>query len=456
MAMLTTDQPMGIKGRVITTSDDGYEAARRVYNGMIDRRPRLIVQAADTDDVLTALRFGRERGLEIAVRGGGHSAPGFGTADGALVIDLSPMRDVQVDPAKRTVRAQGGVTWGEFNTAASAHGLAVTGGIISTTGIAGLTLGGGMGYLARGLGLSCDNLVSAEIVTADARRVVASADENADLFWAIRGGGGNFGVATELTYRLHPVGEILAGPLFFELDDAATVIRWYREFIKDAPEQFGGFPAFQIAPPLPFIPENRHGDTFLAFVGCWTGDRAQGERIFDQLRSVAPVVAEHVGPMPYPALNSAFDALLPAGLQNYWKGPFARELPDEAIAAHIEHGSKVPIVNSTAHIYSINGAVHRVAREDTAFPYRDATFAVVIAGAWPDPADNEKNMKWVRDYYEAIAPYSEAGGYINFQDADDQARIRANYGPNYERLAELKRKWDPENVFHLNQNIKPA
>jgi FAD/FMN-containing dehydrogenase len=389
------------------------------------------------------------------VRGGGHSVPGFGTCDDGVVIDLSGMRGVDVDPASATARAQGGATWGDFNDATHAHGLATTGGIISTTGVGGLTLGGGIGYLARGFGLSCDNLVSAEVVTADGRSVVASENENDDLFWAIRGGGGNFGVVTSFEFRVHPLTNVYGGPMFFELEDAGDVLRFYRDFIVDAPEQFGGFPAWQIAPPLPFIPEERHGEPFLAFVACWAGQLEEGERVLGPLRDVAPVVAEHVGEMPYPALNSAFDALLPPGLQHYWKANFATQLTDAAIDAHLEHGPKVPVVNSTMHIYPINGACHRVASDATAFAYRDATFATVIAGMWPDPADNDANVGWVRDYYHATAPHSEEGGYINFMADDDAGRVEVNYKGNYGRLVDVKRKYDPDNLFHVNQNIVP-
>jgi FAD/FMN-containing dehydrogenase len=444
-----------IRGAVITPDDERYDKARRVYNAMIDKRPRVIVQAADANDVKAAVAFAREGELAIAVRGGGHSVPGFGTGDDAVVVDLSRMRGVRVDPAKRTARAEGGATWGDFNDATHAHGLATTGGIISTTGVGGLTLGGGIGYLTRGFGLSCDNLLSAEVVTADGRRLIASENENADLFWALRGGGGNFGIVTSLEFRVHPVKNIYGGPMFFELHDAAAVLRFYREFIANAPEQFGGFPAWQIAPPLPFIPEKRHGEPFLAFVACWTGPIEEGERALKPLHDVAPVVAEHVGPMPYPALNSAFDALVPPGLQHYWKANFVKELTDEAIEAHLQHGPKVPVVNSTVHIYPINGAAHRVAPDATAFAYRDANFATVIAGMWPELADNKANIKWVRDYYDATAPHSEAGGYINFMAADDQDRIKANYRGNYQRLVEVKRAYDPDNLFRLNQNIKP-
>ena len=455
--MVTTlDQlPEQVRGTVTLPGDEGYDDSRRVYNAMIDRRPAAVIHAAGVVDVIAAVRLAGERDLDLAVRGGGHGVAGFGTCDDGIVIDLSGMRGVRVDPMARTARAEGGTTWGDFNAATGVFGLATTGGIISTTGVSGLTLGGGIGYLARGFGLSIDNLISADVVTADGRLVVASEHEHADLFWALRGGGGNFGVVTSFEFALHPVAEIYGGPMFFELEDAGNVLRWFREFIADAPEEFGGFPAFQIAPPLPFIPEDRHGDTFLAFVACWAGPIEQGEAVLRPLRDVAPVVAEFVGPMPYPALNAAFDALVPPGLQHYWKANFVRELTDDIIDAHLRHGPDVPVVNSTMHIYPINGAVHRVGSSETAFAHRDASFATVIAGMWPDPAQNEANIAWVRDYYAATAPLSDEAGYVNFMTADDQDRVRANYGANYDRLVEVKRRYDPGNLFHLNQNIAP-
>ncbi|MBB3042438.1 FAD-binding protein [Nocardioides sp. LMS-CY] len=445
-----------VRGTVIGPDDADYDEARAVRNGMIDRRPAVVVRSANAGDVLTAVRFAGDHGLTIAVRGGAHSVPGFGTADGAVVIDLSAMRGVRVDPKARTATVAGGATWGDLNAATYPFGLATTGGIISTTGVGGLTLGGGIGYLARGLGLSLDNLVAADVVTADGTFHVTSEDDDADLFWAIRGGGGNFGVVTSFEFRLSPVTDIYGGPMFFELDRAGELFRLYREFIADAPEEFGGFPAYQIAPPLPFIPEERHGTTLALMVTCWSGDLDRGEQVLKPFRDLAPVVAEMVGPMPYPALNSAFDDLYPAGLRHYWKASFVRELTDEAIDAHVEHGSKVPEMTSTMHIYPINGACHRVASDATAFAYRDATFATVIAGMWPDEKDDQRNTAWVREYYDAIAPHSEEGGYINFMAEDDQDRIRANYRGNYDRLAELKRRYDPGNLFRHNQNIQPG
>ncbi|MCZ2839183.1 FAD-binding oxidoreductase [Modestobacter sp. VKM Ac-2985] len=444
-----------VDGRVVRPGDEAYEEARHVYNAMIDAHPAVVVRCVGTADVVATVRCAAESGSPLAVRGGGHSVPGFGTADDAVVADLSGMQAVDVDDERRTATVGGGATWGRFNDVTAAHGLATTGGIVSTTGVGGLTLGGGIGYLARGYGLSCDNLLSAEVVTADGTVVTASASEHPDLFWALQGGGGNFGVVTRFTFRLHPVTTVLGGPMFFELADGPAVLAHFRDFIRTAPREYGGFPAFQIAPPLPFVPEDRVGEPFVAVVSCWTGSAAEGEQVLDGLRQVARPVAEHVGPMPYAALNSAFDGLVPAGLQHHWKAAFVRELTDDAIAAHMEHGPKVPTVNSTVHLYPINGAVHDVAADATAFGHRDASFAPVIAGMWPDPADNERNTAWVRDYHAAIAPHSEEGGYVNFASADDQPRAGANYGANHARLREVKRRYDPDNLFHLNQNIQP-
>jgi len=445
-----------VRGQIIEPGAPDYDEARKVYNAMHDRKPQAVVRCADAADVIATVQTAHEQGLDLAVRGGGHSVPGFGTTDDGLVIDLSQMRSVHVDPANALARAGGGAVWGDFDHATNAFGLSTTGGIISTTGVGGLTLGGGIGYLARKYGLSCDNLVAADVVTADGSLLRASEDEHDDLFWALRGGGGNFGVVTSLEFRLHPVGEIYGGPIFFELDTAGDVLRFYRDYIAQAPEELGAFFAFQIAPPLPFIPEDRHGDTLCAVVTCWSGPHGDAEGVIKPLRDAGPVVAEHVGPMPYPALNSAFDALLPPGLQHYWKADFVKELTDDAIRAHVEHGPQVPCVESTMHVYPIDGAVQRVRPDETAFAYRDVSFACVIAGMWPDPADNAANTEWVRNYWSAIHPYSGTdGGYVNFMGTDDQGRIEANYGRNYERLARIKATYDPDNVFHLNQNIEP-
>ncbi len=451
-----TELRAACRGQVVTREDPDYEFARKVYNGMIDRHPQIVVRAVDVADVIAAVDYTRGNELGLSVRGGSHSVPGFGTNDDGVVIDLSPMKGIRVDAASRSVRAEGGCTWGDFFHATHAFGLATTGGIVSTTGIGGLTLGGGIGYLTRGHGLSIDNLLSADVVTADGRSVVASERENEDLFWALRGGGGNFGVVTSFEYRLHPVKDVMVGLFFFELSAARQILEFYREYIATAPEQMGAFFAFQIAPPLPFIPEKRHGETFCLIVACWAGPLERGEEALQAIRKAGPVAAELVAPMPFPALNSAFDALLPPGLQHYWKASFATAISDGAIAAHVQHGPNVPVVNSTMHIYPINGACSRVPAGATAFAYRDAQFATVIAGMWPNPADNERNVRWVKDYYAAVRPHSESGGYVNFMAGDDQERIRDNYKGNYERLVAIKEKYDPGNLFHLNQNIRPS
>jgi len=445
-----------VAGTVIRSGDPEYEEARRVYNGMVDARPAAIVRCATEEDVVAVVRLAADQRMDLAVRGGGHSVPGFGTADGALVADLSPMQSVTVDDTQRTATAGGGTTWGRFNDVTATHGLATTGGIISTTGIAGLTLGGGIGYLGRAYGLSCDNLLAARVVTADGSRLTASADENPDLFWALRGGGGNFGVVTDFTYRLHPVGEVLVGLMFFELTDGPAVFRFFDEMLDEAPREYGGYPAMHLAPPLPFIPEDRVGQPFAVVISCWTGDPDEGERFYDRFRQVAAPAAELVAPMPYPALNALFDPLLPPGLQHYWKNAFVSELTDDLIAAHMELGARLPAVNSAMHMYTMEGAVHDVPSDATAFGHRDARYVINIAGMWPDPAENEANIAWVRDYYAAVAPHVQAGGYVNFASPDDQQKAPDNYGANHQRLTEVKRTYDPGNLFHLNQNIAPS
>jgi FAD/FMN-containing dehydrogenase len=444
-----------VRGEVLTARSPGYDAARAVHNAMYDRRPLAIVRPVDVADVRTAVRAAADAGLDLAVRAGGHSVPGYGTVDDGIVIDLRAMKGIRILPDTHVAQVGAGCTWGDFDHAAGDVGLATTGGIISTTGVAGLTLGGGIGYLARAHGLSCDNLRSADVVLADGTAVTASANSHPDLYWALRGGGGNFGVVTSMEFDLHPVDTIYGGPLFFELDAAEDILRTYREWIVDAPRQMGAFPAFQIAPPLPFIPQHRHGDPLTLLVTCFNGPDDHAEKLLSAFRDIADPVAEHVERMPYTALNSAFDALLPPGLQHYWKANFVDELTDEAIAAHLEHGPNVPALQSTMHLYPINGAVHDTASTDTAFAHRDATFAPVIAGMWPDPADNTDNIRWVRDYYNATAPHSNQGGYINFMADDDNDRIHANYNENYDRLVAIKRQYDPDNLFHLNQNIRP-
>ena len=445
-----------VRAPVVTEKDPGYDELRAVHNGMFDKRPKVIIRAEQVADVTAAVAYAGDNDLDLSIRGGGHSAPGFGTNDGGVVIDLSLLRHVHVDPATSTARAGGGATWGDFNYATHAFGLATTGGIISTTGVGGLTLGGGIGYLSRKYGLSIDNLLSAQVVLADGSVVTASATEHPDLFWALRGGGGNFGVVTSFEFQLHPVKDIEAGLFFYELESAGDLFRFFREFIPTADEAYGAFPAFQIAPPLPFIPEDRHGDTLCAAIVVWAGDLAVGESAMKPFRDLAPVVAEMVGPMPYPAMNSGFDALYPKGIRAYWKGNFVKEVSDELINQHLIYGPKVPEVSATMHMYPINGACHRVDPDETAFAYRDATFATVILDSWHEPGLDKERIQWVRDYADATAPHSEPGGYINFMAADDAHRIPENYLGHFKRLTEIKGTYDPGNLFHVNQNIPPG
>lgn len=445
-----------VRGEILTPGDAAYDGARLVHNGMVDRHPLAVVRAEQPTDVMAAVDLARTSGVELAVRGGGHSAPGYGTGDDVLVLDLSRMNSVRVDPRSRTAQVGGGATWGEVNDTTHAYGLATPGGIVSTTGVGGLTLGGGIGYLSRGYGLSIDNLISAHVVTADGTIRTASATENPDLFWAIRGGGGNFGVVTNFEFRLHPVKDVFVGMFFYELDAAGDLLRFFRDFITHAPEEYGGFPGFQIAPPLEFIPPERHGDTLAVAIVHWAGPLDQGEAAMQPFRDLAPVVAEMVAPMPYPALNAAFDAIFPKGIRSYWKGVYVTELTDAAIEQHLLHGPLVPEVSATMHLYPINGACHRVGSDETAFGHRDATFAPVIVAAWDDPALDDQRIRWVRDYHAAIEPHSAPGGYVNFMADDDHHRLRDSFGSNYDRLVEIKSRYDPDNLFHRNPNIEPS
>jgi FAD/FMN-containing dehydrogenase len=444
-----------LRGQLIGRTDDGYEEARKVHNGMIDRHPRLIARCVDVADVISAVNFARDNGLTLAVRGGGHNVAGFGTCDDGLVIDLSPMKGIHVDPERRTVRAEGGCTWGDVDHATHAFGLAAPGGVISTTGIAGLTLGGGIGYLTRKYGLSCDNLISADVVTADGRLITASADQNEDLFWGLRGGGGNFGVVTSFKFRLHPVSTVFAGPILYPLEKSKDALRFYRDYMAQAPDDMNAFFAFLIVPPGPPFPEHLHNKTVCGVVCCYTGSLDKAEEVVRPLREFGPPVFEHVGPMPFPMLQSAFDALVPPGLQNYWKADFVKDLTDEVIEAHVKYGPDVPTVNTALHIYPVSGAAHRVGRDETAFSYREAGFTHVIAAMYPDPADTPKNKTWVQNYWSELHPYSAGGAYVNFMMEEGEDRVAASYRDNYERLARVKAKYDPTNLFHMNQNIKP-
>jgi len=453
----TIDQfKASLRGELIQPHDEGYDAARKVYNGMIDRRPRFLARCSDVGDIISAVKFARENNLLVAIRGGGHNGAGLGVCDDGLVIDLSRRRGIRADPKKRTVQVESGCTWGDVDHATQPFGLAVPAGIVSTTGVAGLTLGGGHGYLTRKFGLTIDNLLEADVVLADGSFVTANAQENEDLYWAMRGGGGNFGVATSFTFKAHPVSTVYAGPMLWHLDKAVEVMKWYREFITKAPEDLYGFFAFLNVPPGPPFPENLHGKTMCGVVWCYCGSMDKAEEVFRPIRKIGPPAVDFVGPMPYPALQSFLDPLLPPGLQWYWKGDFVSELSDEAIKLHMKYGSELPSLLSTMHIYPIDGAPQRVGKKDTAFSYREAKWSMVIAGIDPDPANKDRITKWAKTYWEALHPYSAGGAYVNFMMEEGQNRVEATYRDNYKRLSQIKRKYDPTNLFRVNQNIPPA
>ena len=445
----------GLRGELLQPSDAGYNDARKVYNAMIDRRPRFIARCADVADVMAAVNFARDTGLLTAIRGGGHNGGGLGVCDDGLVIDLSRMRGVHVDPEARTARVAGGCTWGDVDHATHAFGLATPSGIISTTGVGGLTLGGGLGHLTRKCGLTIDNLLAVDMVLADGRYVTASAKENPDLFWGVRGGGGNFGIVTSFLFRLHPISTVHAGPMLWELAKAPEVMRWYREFIVKAPRDLSGFFLFLVVPPAPPFPEHLHGKRMCGVVWCYAGPPDRATSVFARIRRFESPALDLIGPMPHPALQSMFDPLYPPGLQWYWRADFVKELSDEAIALHAQYASEIPTMHSTMHLYPINGAAQRPDKQDTAWSYRDATWAQVIVGVDPDPANNEKTISWTKKYWEALHPYSAGGAYVNFMMEEGQERIRATYRDNYERLVALKTTYDPKNFFRVNQNIAP-
>jgi FAD/FMN-containing dehydrogenase len=447
----------GLRGQLIEPKDDGYDEARALYNGMIDKRPRIIARCADVADVINAVSFGRDNNLLIAIRGGGHNGPGLGSCDDGLVIDLSPMRGVRVDPANRTVRVGPGCTQGDVDHATHAFGLAVPAGIVSTTGIAGLTLGGGTGYLTRKHGLTIDSLIEADVVLADGRFVTASATENEDLFWALRGGGGNFGVVTSFLFKAHPAGMIYGGPMMWEIKHARQVMQWYRDFLPKAPPDWGVFIGLKTVPSTDPFPKEIWGKKIVALIGAYNGSAADGEKVFAPIRrELPPAILDWVGPMPFPAIQSLFDPLMPKGLQWYWKGAYVKELPDKAIDVHLEYAMEAPSELSLMHLYPIDGAVHRVDKDATAWSCRDATWSMVIAAIDPDPAKAAQLKRWGRAYWDAVNPYTAGGGYVNFMMGDEgDARLKATYGGNFERLTEVKRKYDPGNLFRVNQNIKP-
>ena len=447
-----------LRGDLIGRDHPGYDAARKLYNAMIDKHPLLIARCADVADVIAAVNFGRDNHLPLAIRGGGHNGPGLGSVNDGLVIDMSTMRGVRVDPKARTVRVGAGCVTGEVDHATHAFGLAVPFGIISTTGVTGLTLSGGHGYLSRQYGLAADNLIEADVVLADGTFVTASETDNADLLWALRGGGGNFGVVTSLLFRAHPAKLVYGGPIIWDLSDAREVMRWYRQFETTAPDNFYAFLGLQVVPPgAPFPPEHWNKKMCVLML-CHNGTAAEGEKAVNELRAALPKpIIDWAGPLPYPAVQTMFDGLYPTGLQWYWKGDFVKELPDAAIDAHIAATEKIPSPISAMHLYPIDGAVHRRKADGQAWSTRDAVWSMAIVAVDPDPAAAPALKQWARDYWGSVHRYNLAGAYPNFMmDDEGEARLKATFGDNFARLATLKHKYDPRNLFQVNHNIPPA
>ncbi|GAA1850605.1 FAD-binding oxidoreductase [Actinomadura bangladeshensis] len=446
-----------LRGPVIGPPDPDYDRARTIYNAMIDKSPAAIVRCSDAADVVAALGLVQEAGAQVAVRGGGHSGPGLCLVEGGVTVDLSPMRWVRVDPEERTAEVGGGSLLSDLDHATHAFGLAVPAGIVSTTGVGGLTLGGGHGHLTRKYGLTVDSLVSADVVLADGTLVTASEERNPDLFWALRGGGGNFGVVTSFTFRLHPVDTVGVGVTAWPIDATRDVLRWYRDFLPQAPEDLSGFVALLVIPPAPPFPEELHGRKMCVIIWCYTGEPENLEDVLAPTVEPGRPAFTFTSPMPYPMLQTMFDDLIPPGLQWYWRGDFFDRIPDEAAEIHQRFGTEIPTDLSTMHLYPIDGAAQRPGRDDTAWGYRDATWSAVFAGIDPDPAKTATIRRWCVDYWEALHPYSMGGAYVNFLGTDEsEDRVRATYRDHYDRLAEIKAKYDPDNFFRANQNISPS
>jgi FAD/FMN-containing dehydrogenase len=445
-----------LRGEVIDAADPRYDEARSLYNAMIDKRPAAIARAVDVADVIESVRFAAAEGIDLAICCGGHNGGGLGSVDDGLVLDLSQLRGVRVDPDARTVTVAGGTTLGEVDHALHPFGLAVPFGIISTTGVGGLTLGGGLGHLTRKYGLSIDNLIGADVVLADGTLVRASESEHEDLFWALRGGGGNFGVVTSFTFQARPVPRVVAGPMLWPLDRAAEVLAFYADFLAEAPEELNGFFAFLTVPPAPPFPEELHLQKMCGVVWCYAGPPEQAAAALAPVRAAFPPALDGVGEVPLPALQSAFDGLYPAGDQWYWRADFVETIPEAAIEEHVAHARELPTWKSTMHLYPIDGAAGRVSPDSTAWSYRDARWAQVIVGVDPDPARAGDLRDWTVRYWEALHPYSLGGAYTNFLMDEGEDRVRASYGANYDRLARVKAAYDPGNLFHVNQNIRPA
>jgi FAD/FMN-containing dehydrogenase len=444
-----------MRGTLTAPGDPDYDERRALYNAMIDRRPALIARCTDAADVIAAIAYARSERLPLAIRGGGHNGGGLGSVDDGIVIDLSAMRGVIVDPVSRVARVLGGSLLGDVDHATYPFGLALPSGIISTTGVSGITLGGGLGHLTRGGGLTIDNLIAADVVLADGRLVRTSESELPDLFWALRGGGGNFGVVVSFSFSLREVGDVLAGPTLWPMEAAPALMRAYDTYITDAPDIVGAFFLFLEVPPGPPFPEHLHGKRMCAVAWCVTDPEATD--VFDDLLAVAPPALHGVQRMPFPAWNSGFDGLYPPGHQWYWRADFFRELTDEAIALHCEHAANLPTMQSSMHLYPLNGAASRVGKDDTAWAYRDAKYNQVVIGVDPDPAKAGALRDWTVGYHDALHPHSMGGAYVNMMmDDEGQDRVRASYGDHYDRLAAIKAVYDPENLFRVNQNIIPA
>jgi FAD/FMN-containing dehydrogenase len=438
-----------VGGAVLSPEDVGYDDARAVHNGLVDRRPALIVRSRTPEDVVSALELARSAGLEVSVRGGGHNVAGRAVADGGVMIDLSEMNEIEIDPERATATAEGGVRWGELNAAAAAHGLAVTGGAVSTTGIAGYTLGGGLGWLMAKYGLAADNLLAVELVTADGEVVDVDAESHPDLLWALRGGGGNFGVATAFTYRLHPLETIVGGLIAHPIDAAPDLLRFYRDAVADSPDDLTVFAGLVHAP-------DGSGAKLAGLIVFHTGTEEDAERDLERFKTWGSPLVVEVGPMPYPVMNTILDAGYPDGALNYWLSSFASQLSDDLIDTMVERFDSVPSPMSGIILEHFHGAVTRIGATETAVPHRDVGWNLLIPSVWTDPARTEENIAWTRDTFAALRPHIGTGRWLNYL-GDDQAddAIRAAYGPNFDRLREVKRRYDPENVFHLNHNIVP-
>lgn len=447
-----------LQADIISAGDERYEAERALYNAMVDKRPRWIVKCENTAQIIEAMEFARDNDVLLAIRGGGHNGPGLGSCDGGLVIDLAPMKAIAIDTASRNVRVEPGCTQGELDAALGEHGLAVPAGIVSTTGIAGLTLGGGHGYLTRQYGLTIDNLLSAEVVLADGSAVTASEDEHPDLFWALRGGGGNFGIVTAFTFRTRPVSDIFGGPMFYDVAHTATIMKAYRDFLPGATRKLFPFVGMKKVPSTAPFPQEIWDRPVCAIISCYDGSEEEGRAAIAPLLDQLPEpLMDGRATIPFVAIQGLFDALLPKGLQWYWKGDYVDELTDEAIAAHVEHGGNTPSELSLMHLYPIDGAVHDVAAGATAWGARNARWSMVIAGIDPDPAKAGELKRWASDYWAAVHAHNpHGGGYVNFMmDDEGEDRVKASYGGNYERLRAVKRNYDPANLFRVNQNIRP-